>query len=61
MSTSAKFDAVIKPDEPQRAVYNSVASKLVDDVLNGQNGTVFAYGQTSSGKTFTMEVNFGNI
>ena len=33
----------------------SVASKLVDDVLSGQNGTVFAYGQTSSGKTYTME------
>ena len=46
---------MIKPLESQKAVYNSVASKLVDDVLNGQNGTVFAYGQTSSGKTYTME------
>lgn len=26
------------------------------DVLNGYNGTVFAYGQTSSGKTHTIEV-----
>ena len=50
-----KFDAVVKPEESQRVVYNSVASKLVDDVLLGQNGTVFAYGQTSSGKTYTME------
>ena len=50
-----KFDRVIQPLESQKAVYNSVASKLVDDVLNGQNGTVFAYGQTSSGKTYTME------
>ena len=24
--------------------------------MNGFNGTIFAYGQTSSGKTFTMEV-----
>ena len=28
------------------------------DVLNGYNGTIFAYGQTSSGKTHTMEVSF---
>ena len=26
------------------------------DVLKGYNGTIFAYGQTASGKTFTMEV-----
>lgn len=28
------------------------------DVLGGYNGTIFAYGQTSSGKTHTMEVHF---
>lgn len=28
---------------------------LVDSVLNGFNGTIFAYGQTGTGKTFTME------
>lgn len=28
------------------------------DVLNGYNGTIFAYGQTSSGKTHTMEVSY---
>ena len=28
----------------------------VSDVLGGYNGTIFAYGQTSSGKTHTMEV-----
>lgn len=31
---------------------------LFIDVLCGYNGTIFAYGQTSSGKTHTMEVNF---
>lgn len=29
---------------------------IVQDVLSGYNGTIFAYGQTSSGKTHTMEV-----
>lgn len=32
------------------------AYHIVQDVLSGYNGTVFAYGQTSSGKTHTMEV-----
>ena len=31
-------------------------SVLILDVLEGYNGTIFAYGQTSSGKTHTMEV-----
>lgn len=29
-------------------------SPIVDAAVNGFNGTVFAYGQTSSGKTYTM-------
>jgi hypothetical protein len=29
--------------------------------MNGFNGTIFAYGQTSSGKTFTMEVVFHHV
>lgn len=31
---------------------------IYTDVLKGYNGTIFAYGQTSSGKTHTMEVRF---
>ena len=29
---------------------------MFSDILNGYNGTIFAYGQTASGKTHTMEV-----
>lgn len=36
-------------------VYNAVVSPLLDEVLAGYNCTVFAYGQTGTGKTFTME------
>ena len=36
-------------------VYNRVARSIVDNVLEGYNGTIFAYGQTGTGKTFTME------
>lgn len=36
-------------------VYNRVARPIVENVLEGYNGTIFAYGQTGTGKTFTME------
>ncbi|XP_037085145.1 kinesin heavy chain-like [Pollicipes pollicipes] len=49
------FDKVIKPNATQEKVYNDAARTIVRDVLMGYNGTIFAYGQTSSGKTHTME------
>lgn len=36
-------------------VYDDVAKPIVTSVVNGLNGTIFAYGQTSSGKTYTMQ------
>jgi centromeric protein E len=35
-------------------VYQEVAKPIVEAAINGINGTIFAYGQTSSGKTYTM-------
>jgi len=49
------FDVVFGPDSKQVDVYNECARKIVDSVLEGYNGTIFAYGQTGTGKTFTME------
>nr|CAH8851504.1 unnamed protein product [Trichobilharzia regenti] len=49
------FDHVVQPKASQLEVYEVVAKPIVADVLNGYNGTIFAYGQTSSGKTYTME------
>ncbi|XP_005105009.1 kinesin-like protein KIF3A isoform X4 [Aplysia californica] len=49
------FDIVFGPDCKQLDVYNKVARPVVDCVLEGYNGTIFAYGQTGTGKTFTME------
>ncbi|XP_050685990.1 kinesin heavy chain-like isoform X4 [Eriocheir sinensis] len=54
------FDRVIKPNSTQEKVYDIVAKDIVKDVLNGYNGTIFAYGQTSSGKTHTMEGKLGD-
>ncbi|KAL0966493.1 hypothetical protein UPYG_G00295930 [Umbra pygmaea] len=52
-----QFDRVFQPNTTQVQVYNACAQKIVKDVLEGYNGTIFAYGQTSSGKTHTMEGN----
>merc|ERR1719422_2531811 len=49
------FDKVLKPNVTQSQVYDATAKNIVKDVLSGYNGTIFAYGQTSSGKTHTME------
>ncbi|KAM8978384.1 kinesin-1 heavy chain isoform X2 [Sarcophilus harrisii] len=49
------FDRVFQSSTTQEQVYNDCAKKIVKDVLEGYNGTIFAYGQTSSGKTHTME------
>ena len=59
------FDRILRPEIHQEAVYealNIISSKnnvhmgksLLEDVCNGINCCIIAYGQTSSGKTFTM-------
>jgi hypothetical protein len=48
------FDYVYPPGVPQKTVYNEIAFPLVESVFEGYNGTIFAYGQTGCGKTFTM-------
>ncbi|XP_078042053.1 kinesin-like protein Klp61F [Augochlora pura] len=50
-----KFDHVFGPSSKQIDVYTAVVSPLLEQVLAGYNCTVFAYGQTGTGKTFTME------
>ncbi|KAI6646163.1 Kinesin heavy chain-like [Oopsacas minuta] len=51
------FDKVFEPHSTQYDVYDFTAKPIIKDVLNGFNGTIFAYGQTASGKTHTMEGN----
>ena len=54
-SKTYNFDRVFPDDTTQAQVYEHAALPIVKDVLMGFNGTMFAYGQTSSGKTHTME------
>lgn len=49
------FDAVFDFNSKQQEIYNQVCKPIVDGVLEGYNGTIFAYGQTGTGKTYTME------
>ena len=49
------FDSVFSPTDSQESVYNHAAKDLIENVLKGYNGCIFAYGQTASGKTYTMQ------
>ena len=49
------FDKVFGPYSTQEDVYDDAVRPVVDEVLDGYNCTIFAYGQTGTGKTHTME------
>ena len=49
------LDAVFGQNSTQLEVFKNAAEPLIEDVMQGYNATIFAYGQTSSGKTHTME------
>ncbi|CAG8619378.1 12174_t:CDS:2, partial [Gigaspora rosea] len=48
------FDKVFGPESSQKDVYDQAIKNMVDKFLEGFNVTILAYGQTSSGKTYTM-------
>lgn len=48
------YDAVFDSNTSQMDIYVQTASPIVEQVLKGYNGTIFAYGQTGTGKTYTM-------
>ncbi|OAQ35609.1 kinesin-domain-containing protein [Linnemannia elongata AG-77] len=48
------FDRVFHEDAQQEEVFENTTRHLIDGVLNGYNGTLFAYGATGCGKTHTI-------
>ena len=48
------YDYILVPDCTQAQMYEKVAKKTVIDFTEGYNGTIFAYGQSGSGKTYSM-------
>ena len=55
------FDYVFPCESKQCEVYDIAASPILEGVLEGFNGCILAYGQTSSGKTFTMQGDLDDI
>ncbi|XP_042452527.1 kinesin-like protein KIN-UB [Zingiber officinale] len=53
-SETYEFDEVLTESASQKRVYEVVSKPVVESVLEGYNGTVMAYGQTGTGKTFTL-------
>ncbi|KAK4392198.1 Kinesin-like protein KIN-5A [Sesamum angolense] len=49
------FDKVFGPASQQQELYDNVVAPVVNEVLEGYSWTIFAYGQTGTGKTYTME------
>ena len=49
-----KFTELFEPTSQQEDLYTTCAQPLVESALKGYSGTIFAYGPTGSGKTFTM-------
>jgi len=48
------FDSVYDWNSEQETIFLETAYPIIDNVLHGYNGTIFAYGQTGTGKTFTI-------
>ncbi|TYH02658.1 hypothetical protein ES288_A09G158400v1 [Gossypium darwinii] len=53
-TTAYAYDRVFGPTTTTRQVYDVAAQHVVSGAMEGINGTIFAYGMTSSGKTHTM-------
>ncbi|PQP93752.1 kinesin-like protein KIF22 [Prunus yedoensis var. nudiflora] len=53
-SKSYSFDVVFHPGSSQDEVFSEV-EPVIKSALDGYNACIFAYGQTGTGKTFTME------
>ncbi|TGJ82425.1 hypothetical protein E0Z10_g6343 [Xylaria hypoxylon] len=48
------FDRVFSPAADQSMIYDDVVKPILEEMLSGYNCTIFAYGQTGTGKTYTM-------
>ena len=54
---SFTFDHTYDYRATQELIFSQTALPILESIMEGYNGTIFAYGQTGTGKTFTMEGN----
>ncbi len=52
---SFNYDFVGDENIEQETIFNKIARPIADACLEGYNGSIFAYGQTGAGKTFTIQ------
>lgn len=55
------FDKVLQEDCDQMEVFRTAGVPVVNALLEGYHGSIFAYGQTNSGKTYTMQGENGDL
>ncbi|KAF2141038.1 uncharacterized protein K452DRAFT_272856 [Aplosporella prunicola CBS 121167] len=55
------FDRVFSPAADQGMIFDDVVAPIIDEVLGGFNCTIFAYGQTGTGKTYTMSGDISDV
>eukprot|EP01038_Epipyxis_sp_PR26KG_P004439 gene4439-6278_t len=58
---SYTFDHLFHPHHTNQQIFSNVVQNIVSSAMDGYHGSVFSYGQTSSGKTFTMNGNSQQI
>ena len=49
-----KFDSFLGPTSSQQDVFVTAGESVIEDVINGYNGCIMCYGQTGTGKTYTL-------
>lgn len=49
-----RFDQVLGPSTSQQEIFEVAGLPVVENCMNGYNSSIFAYGQTGAGKTYTM-------
>jgi len=57
---SFSYDHIYPEESNQAEIFEETSKNVVKSVLAGYNGTIFAYGQTGTGKTYTMVGEFGD-
>ncbi|NXH01508.1 CENPE protein, partial [Loxia leucoptera] len=55
------YDRVFHSSDNTQQLYDGVAVPIIQSAVRGYNGTIFAYGQTASGKTYTMMGNEDSV
>ena len=55
------FDKIFPMETQQISIFDTTSKVVVNSVLKGYNGTIFAYGQTGSSKTYTILIKIQNI